>query len=67
MGELIWEEISTVEVRSKIANGERPCMPEGKVELGVTIPTWGMLAKCWENEAEERIAIPGVLSFLRYT
>ena len=66
-GDLIWEELSTEEVRFKITNGERPPMPKGKVKLGATAEMWGMLAKCWEREAEERITIQNTLSFLQYT
>ena len=63
----MWEDISTTEVRSKIANGERPRMPKRKVEFGVTAETWEILNKCWGREAEERIAISDVLKFLQYT
>lgn len=66
-GELIWENIGTAKVRSNIADGERPRMPKGKVEFGVTVETWGILAKCWGREAEERITISDVLNFLQDT
>ena len=66
-GELTWERFNAAEVRSKITNGERPRMPKGKAELGVTAEMWGMLTKCWEKEAKERTTISGVLDFLRYT
>jgi hypothetical protein len=42
-------------------------MPQGKVELGATAEMWGMLTKCWEAEADDRITVPGVLKFLQYT
>ena len=42
-------------------------MPKRKMKLGATAEMWGMLAKCWEREAEERITIPSVLNFLQYT
>lgn len=56
-----------MKVRSKIVDGERPHMPKGKVEVGITAELWGMLTKCWEIEAEERITISAVLSLLLYT
>ena len=37
------------------------------MELGLTAEAWGMLVKCWKTEAEERISVPGMLSFLHYT
>jgi len=55
-----------MEIKSKIIYGERPRMPKGKAELGVTAELWGMLTKCWEADAEDRITISGVLSFLQY-
>lgn len=66
MGEILWRGVGTMEIKSKIVYGERPCMPKGKAELGVTAEIWGMLTKCWEAEAEDRITISGVLSFLQY-
>jgi hypothetical protein len=66
-GELLWNGVSAREVRSKIADGERPRMPEGMTEFGITAEMWGMLNRCWEMEAEERITVSGVLSFLEYT
>ena len=66
-GELLWSGVSATEVRSKIADGERPRMPEGMAEFGITAEMWGMLNRCWEIEAEERITISGVLSFLEST
>jgi len=66
-GELLWKEFSVAEVRSKISCGDRPYMPKGKVEFGVTVETWEMLTKCWEVEAEERVTISDVVNFLRYT
>lgn len=55
-----------MEVKSRIADGERPCMPTGKAELDTNPEVWGMLAKCWETEVAERITISGVLNFLEY-
>jgi len=63
----LWGGVSATEARSKIAEGERPHLPKGKAELGATAEIWGMLAKCWETEATERIVISAVLSFLQYT
>ena len=50
-------------MRIRIANGERPGVPKGKVELA---EMWVMLTKCWERKAEERITTPGVVSFLHH-
>ena len=64
---MLWRGISAAEVRFKITEGERPRMPKGMAKLGVTAEVWGMLTKCWEAKAEERITISRVLSFLKYT
>ena len=37
------------------------------MELGVTAEMWEMLTRCWEAEAEDRITMSGMLSFLQYT
>jgi len=66
VGEISWRGVSALEIKTKIIYGERPRMPKGKVELGVTAEMWGMLTKCWEAEAEDRITISGVLNFLQY-
>jgi len=42
-------------------------MPRGKAKLGATAEMWGMLTKCWETEAGERIKVSEVLNFLQYT
>jgi len=62
----LWEGIGAKEVRSRTLGGERPRIPEGEEELGLTVEFWRTLANCWEMEPEDRISASDLLDFLFY-
>ena len=62
-GNFIWE---GVDVTSKVLDGKRPDIPEGKRTCTLTKEVWRVFTKCWEKAPDCRISVSRVLSLLRY-
>ena len=64
-GQLVWEDIDVTELRSKLIDGERPRIPEGKKKHKLTTELWRVFNMCWRREPERRISASEILRVLR--
>ena len=60
-GRIPFEELEELRAARRILEGGRPELPQNAGDLGLTVPMWGFIQRCWDQNPTKRPEIDEVV------